>query len=529
MQAMEIRYCAYFRKSSESDDRQALSLPAQEDEIKKLASKLGITLVATFKESKSAKKPGRPAFNEMISLIGQKKINGILVWHPNRLSRNSVDSGAMIYLMDQGLLQTIVTPSRSYVASPTDRFFLGFEWGQAKLENDNKSVDVKRGMTAKAKMGWLPAPVPEGYKNTPQKLMGYRTIVPDIKRFPYLKSCWYSILQGKRPVEAYEEGCRAWKEAGGTDELICRSGFYRMISNPFFYGEFEWPKRSGNWYHGRHKPMVTKEVFDLVQAKINPNHKSLRSKHDFPYRGLFFCGDCSCMVSGSRKFKFNKSSNTTVPYDYYRCSHKSLQQSCVQPPISKSVINEQLEEIVKSIRIPKEFLSWANKWSSYLETEENKQEHVSIVDKSKDITVLEKRSSLLLEKLLDGTITDVEYKPAKKKIADQINILKSTENALPVSRSYRELLDEMEFGLTASQKFNKADDLGKGRVVRDLGSNFLLKDRKVSIQLKNSYYVFSKVSDWSIKEKEAFDLTKYADILSKRPDLVPSNPMWLPS
>ncbi len=206
-----------------------------------------------------------------------------------------------------------------------------------------------------------------------------------------------------------------------------------------------------------------------------------------------------------------------------------LQQSCVQPPISKSVINEQLEEIVKSIRIPKEFLSWANKWSSYLETEENKQEHVSIVDKSKDITVLEKRSSLLLEKLLDGTITDVEYKPAKKKIADQINILKSTENALPVSRSYRELLDEMEFGLTASQKFNKADDLGKGRVVRDLGSNFLLKDRKVSIQLKNSYYVFSKVSDWSIKEKEAFDLTKYADILSKRPDLVPSNPMWLPS
>ncbi|KKU45707.1 MAG: hypothetical protein UX64_C0025G0005 [Microgenomates group bacterium GW2011_GWC2_46_7] len=192
------------------------------------------------------------------------------------------------------------------------------------------------------------------------------------------------------------------------------------------------------------------------------------------------------------------------------------------------MINEQLEGIVKSIRIPKEFLSWANKWSSYLETEENKQEIVSVVNNSNDISVLEKRSALLLEKLLDGTITDAEYKPAKKKISDQITLLKNTENVLPRKVSYRKLLDEMEFALTASQKFRKADDMGKGRVIKDLGSNFLLKDRIVSIHLKNSYYVFSKVSDWSISEKKAFELTKYDDILSKKPDLVPSNPMWLP-
>ena len=524
---MNIKFCAYLRKSSESDDRQALSLPAQEDEIKKLADRLGINLVVVFKEAKSAKKPGRPAFNEMIGMIGDKKINGILVWHPNRLSRNSVDSGAMIYLMDQGLLQTIITPTRSFTTSPTDRFFLGFEWGQAKLENDNKSVDVKRGMTAKAKMGWLPAPVPEGYKNTPQKLMGSRTIVPDTKRFPFLKSCWYAILQGKRPVEAYEEGCRAWKEAGGKDELICRSGFYRMISNTFYYGEFEWPKGSGNWYLGKHRPMVTKEVFDLVQTKINPNHKSIRSKHDFPYRGLFFCGVCHCMVSGSRKFKFNKGENTTVPYDYYRCSHKSQTQDCVQPPISKSAINEQLAEITGSIRIPKEFLAWASKWTAYLDSEDNQQVKQNTTNASKDIIALEKRSSLLLEKLLDGTITDTEYKPAKKKIADQIEALKNQADLPQKKQDYKEILDEIEFALTASTKFKKADDMGKGRVVRDLGSNFLLKDKKVSIQLKNSYYVFSKVTNWSIKPNDEFELSKYSDILSKRPDLLPSNPMWL--
>ncbi len=85
----------------------------------------------------------------------------------------------------------------------------------------------------------------------------------------------------------------------------------------------------------------------------------------------------------------------------------------------------------------------------------------------------------------------------------------------------------MEFALIASSKFKKADDAGKGRVVRDLGSNFLLTDKKVSIQLKNSYYVFSKVSDWHKKPNDKFELTKYADILSKRPDLKPSNPMWL--
>ncbi len=422
---MEIKVGAYLRKSSESDDRQALSLPAQEDQINILAKRLGVPIVESFIESKSAKKPGREEFNKLIKAIESKRINSILVWHPNRLSRNAIDAGRLIDLMDRSLLISIVTPTRTYTNSPTDKFFLAFEWGQAKLENDNKSVDVKRGMTTKAKMGWLPNHVPKGYKNTPNKEMGFRTILPDLKRFQYLQSCWYSILHGKRPVEVYEEACRAWKQATGARyELISKSGFYRMLSSTFYYGEFEWPKGSGNWYRGKHKPMVTKEVFDLLQAQLNPSQRVVRSKHNFPYRNLFYCGVCKCMITGTRKFKFNKTLGDTLPYDYYRCSHKSMVLRCVQPPISKIDLNEQLGEVVKSIRIPKDFLVWANKWSKYLEDEVNINNKPTNNLREKEIASLETKLPLLLDKLLSGLITDTEYRQAKSKITSQIDTIK---------------------------------------------------------------------------------------------------------
>ncbi len=526
---MESKYVAYLRKSSESDDRQALSLPAQEVEIQTLTKKLGITVVAKFEESKSAKKPGRKEFGEMVQMIKERKAEGILVWHPNRLSRNSVDAGNLIYLMDQGILKSIVTPTRTYTNTPADKFFLSFEWSNAKLENDNKSVDVKRGMIIKANLGWRPGHAPTGYKNTPHKLMGYRTIVPDSRRFSALQTCWYSILQGKRPVEVYEEACSTWTSAGHTDTLISKSGFYRMISSPFYCGEYEWPLKSGNWYKGKHQPMITKEVFDLVQTKVNPHYRPLRGKHSFSYKALFYCGVCGCMVTGTRKFKFNKSKNSTVAYDYYRCSHKSENVVCKQPPINKTELNEQLGKIISSIRVPKEFLVWAKKWSDYLEDFEFEQRKSRVSAINGDEKVLEKRAALLLEKLLDGTVSDADYKIAKRQIDLKLENIQQTKNTQPVKRTYREIMDEIEFARVAKVKFAKADDLNKGRVVRDLGSNFSLTNKKVAIQLKNTYFVLSNQQNWLQKQSDKFELAKYADILSKRPDLVPANPSWLPS
>src|SRR5205085_2283722 len=107
----------------------------------------------------------RKLFNEMVRMIERGEANAILVWHPNRLSRNSVDTGLLIYLMDEGKLLEIRTPGQAFKNTPNDKFLFNLLCSQAKLENDNKSVDVKRGLKTKAGMGWRPGFAPLGYLN----------------------------------------------------------------------------------------------------------------------------------------------------------------------------------------------------------------------------------------------------------------------------------------------------------------------------------------------------------------------------
>ena len=94
------KYFIYVRKSTDEPDRQILSIEAQVDELKEFAQKENLEIAKTFIESQTAKEPGRPVFNEMLSLIEKGKAEGILSWHPDRLARNSVDGGRIIYLID---------------------------------------------------------------------------------------------------------------------------------------------------------------------------------------------------------------------------------------------------------------------------------------------------------------------------------------------------------------------------------------------------------------------------------------------
>ena len=135
---LQIKRVAYFRKSSESEDRQVLSIPAQMDELSRLGKAENFTFKNIFSESHSAKNPGRPVFDTMLSYIEAGEANAIVSWAPNRLSRNSVDTGRIIHLMDRGKLIEVRTPGQIFRNNPNDKFLLNLFCSQAKLENDNK-------------------------------------------------------------------------------------------------------------------------------------------------------------------------------------------------------------------------------------------------------------------------------------------------------------------------------------------------------------------------------------------------------
>lgn len=167
-----LRYCLYARKSSEAEERQALSVDSQVKEMLQLATKDGINVVDVYRESHSAKDCGmRPVFNELLNDIRIGKFNAILVWHPDRLSRNAGDLGALVDMFDQQKLIEIRTYSQRFTNNPNEKFLLMILGSQAKLENDNKSVNVKRGLKTRVEMGLWPSVAPTGYLNHPDRTM----------------------------------------------------------------------------------------------------------------------------------------------------------------------------------------------------------------------------------------------------------------------------------------------------------------------------------------------------------------------
>ena len=110
------KYALYCRKSTEDSSRQILSLDSQEKEMLKLAETLELDIVQVFRESKSAKKPdNRPQFSELINFIKKGKIDGIICWKIDRLSRNPIDSATIQWLLQQNQLKIIQTMERQYL------------------------------------------------------------------------------------------------------------------------------------------------------------------------------------------------------------------------------------------------------------------------------------------------------------------------------------------------------------------------------------------------------------------------------
>src|SRR3989344_5763115 len=165
----EIKYFAYVRKSSEGQERQALSIPAQKEKVQKMFPGLDIEFI---EEEKSAFKPGRPMFAQMIARMDKGEKVGLIAYHPDRLSRNEVDASSITYRVRKGGIADLKFATYHFENNPEGIWMLQMALSQSQYESAKKGRDVKRGLEMKAKMGWRPSGAPIGYSNTPGKEKG---------------------------------------------------------------------------------------------------------------------------------------------------------------------------------------------------------------------------------------------------------------------------------------------------------------------------------------------------------------------
>lgn len=348
---LPLKYCLYARKSSEQDERQAMSIDSQLSEMATLAEREGLQVVAVKTESHSAKQSGqRPVFNQIVEDIRNQKYDALLTWDSSRVSRNAGDLGSLVDLMDAGKLQQIRTFGQSFSNTPNEKFLLMILCSQAKLENDNRGVNVKRGIRAKCEMGWRPCMPPLGYF-TRAGTGKARDVIIDEDRAPYIIKMFEMSASGKSGRHI-----RQWLIDNNVrtrgDKQIPLSAIYRMLGSTFYYGEFEYPKSSGKWYKGNHTPLITKDLFDKVQEQLKVPIKTKWGSKEFPFKQFMTCFSCGSSLVGEIKVKKLKNGETRQ-HTYYHCS-RQVDYGCKEPYAREEDIIEELSficnELITDIR-----------------------------------------------------------------------------------------------------------------------------------------------------------------------------------
>ena len=159
------QYFLYARKSTDVEDKQVLSIEAQLAELRTYAANEHLSIIEEIVEKQSAKAPGRPLFNQMIGRLEKGEANGIVSWNPDRLARNSVDGGKIIYLLDTGRIVALKFPTFWFEPTPQGKFMLNIAFGQSKYYVDSLAENTKRGLRQKVRRGEFPGCAPIGYIN----------------------------------------------------------------------------------------------------------------------------------------------------------------------------------------------------------------------------------------------------------------------------------------------------------------------------------------------------------------------------
>ena len=315
-------------------------------------------------------------FNKLLDDIRNEKFNGILVWHPDRLSRNAGDLGAIVDLLDQKKLLEIKTYSQRFTNNPNEKFLLMILGSQAKLENDNKSVNVKRGLKTVCEMGLWPSVAPTGYlnsKNVDQK----SHVFIDPKRAPVIKEMFERAAKGASGRKIYR-WLKDIKFLTKNGKSLTLSNIYVILNNHFYYGTFEYPKNSGRWFQGKHTPIISKDLFDEAQKQLQLNRKVRTGNKEFAFTKLMTCGLCGSGISAEEKYK-NLKDGTVTKYIYYGCT-RARDINCKGGYIEEKQLIAQLLELMDRIDLDRSGV----RRKLEAEIERHKKFHSSIMGKKEE-------------------------------------------------------------------------------------------------------------------------------------------------
>ena len=399
-----MKYFLYARKSTEDEERQVMSIEAQLAELAEFAKRDGIDITETFIESKSAKKPGRGVFNKMIAAIeASDDPVGILAWHPDRLARNSIDGGQIIYLIDTSKVVSLRFPTFWFEPTPQGLFMLQVAFGQSKYYSDNLSENVKRGKRQKLRRGEWPGMAPYGYVNN----MKTRNIDVDPVKSKIVKLAFKEFGEGRHTLASLSARLSEFGAVGRTGKPLCKCTINQILTNKAYIGIIDY---NGESYEGNFEPIVSLGDFEAVQKALKSKAKPRKVKkgHNFPFVGLLTCGECGAAITAQYAHGHGGI------YIYYRCTKRL--GPCSQKYLQHGQLVEQLKGRLEKIAIDDEATKYMLEEVAKWEKEEKFGDKEFAQNLEMKVVEADRKLNILVDEYLDGNIEKEIYLKKKDEL-----------------------------------------------------------------------------------------------------------------
>ncbi len=518
----ELKAVNYNRKSSESEEKQILSIDSQIDENKKIVSQLGVKSLDILRESKSGKMSNkRPIFTQMIKDIKDGKYDSIVCWKLDRLARNMIDGGVVMDMLQRGTIKCIITPSKIYHSSE-NTLLLSVEFGSANQFVRDLSVNVKRGQTKKASIGLPHGVATLGFLNDRAGEKGNKKWLVDEDRLWKIQKLFEMFLTGNYSASRlYEYAINELKlttvkrkRTGGNN--IALSRIYDIFKDPVYAGYFFYDEQ--RYELDKNLPRIISEaeyekVKSLLSRKNIPktqHHKPVYSGYISSPLGEYIGGDIKKQLICDCKFKFAYSKRETCPkclveisklsnpkfleYRKYinikRKKAKILDRTIKVKSIEESSIDSQLSNhIEQSLFFADEVLGWAKKYIHELENIEMRNKILFERNKESRKIELSDKKSKMRSRLYENQITnseygedliklEKEYSDTKEEIGDaKINWIDKLDKIISVSKIARDTI--------LNGTYNE-----KRQLLSDFSPNLVWDEEKLLI---NNNYLINKI------------------------------------
>jgi DNA invertase Pin-like site-specific DNA recombinase len=482
------QFVALARVSSREQEREGFSLAVQEDALRRYATQAGGEILQLYRIAETAsKRDERKTFKELVAFAKKHclEIDGLLFYKVDRAARNLYDYVELERLESEYDVP-FISVSQPTENNPAGRMMRRTLANMASFYTEQQSVDVREGLARRVQEGWFVGRAPYGYRNTRKEGRGIIEVNPvtaaNVRRCFELYAYENLTLDGV--IQRMADEGRAYRP---TISRFLRGSLHAMLRDRSYIGEIEF---RGQWYPGKHKPLVDRATWDRVQALLGGH---VYQSHEMTYSSdLIQCGQCGHPITGERKTRQTKSGERV--YVYYRCTYYNVPDH-PRTRVTEAQIDQQVLAVFDRMRIEDEGVrDWFREVLRSQTRDAQTESRAQRAELLRQESLLVGQQDRLLNLRIDDQVDQETFAAKQMELRDRIAKLKLRLEVL--DRSHDETADlavkVFELSQTLRQQWLAADYAAKRRILEIVFLNCRLDDTTLVPAIRKPFDVLAE-------------------------------------